>query len=34
VYQLMHYHYRQPFDPGSAGRDNGAASPRLGRTVH
>jgi hypothetical protein len=32
VYQLMHYQLRQPFDAGSTGRDNGAASPDLGRT--
>jgi hypothetical protein len=34
VYQLMHYCQRQPFDRDSAGRDNGAASPDLGRTHH
>ncbi len=30
----MHYHMRQPFDRDTAGRDNGAASPDLGRTYH
>jgi hypothetical protein len=34
LYQLMHYHHRQPFDRDSAGRDNGAASPDLGETLH
>src|SRR5262245_22501072 len=33
VYQLMHYCQRHPFDHDS-GRDNGAASPDLGRTHH
>ena len=30
----MHYYPRQLFDAGSTGRDNGAASPDLGRTYH
>jgi len=32
MYQLMHYHQRQPSDRDSAGRDNGAASRNAERT--
>ena len=31
LFQLMHYHLRQPCEAGSAGRDSGAASSGSGR---